>query len=36
MSSRGMPHDDLYVSVANALDVPVTTFGNEAAATARP
>jgi hypothetical protein len=27
-STRGQPHNDLFVSLANAVDVPITTFGN--------
>ena len=27
-SKRGQPHNDLFVSLANAMDVPITTFGN--------
>jgi hypothetical protein len=29
-STRGQPHNDLFVSLANAMDVPITTFGNPA------
>lgn len=29
-SKRGQPHNDLLVSLANAVDVPITTFGNAA------
>jgi hypothetical protein len=27
-SGRGLPHNDLFVSIANAMDIPVNTFGN--------
>jgi hypothetical protein len=27
-STRGQPHNDLFVSLANAMDVPITSFGN--------
>ncbi len=29
-SERGLPHNELFVSLANAVDVPITTFGNPA------
>jgi hypothetical protein len=29
-SKRGQPHNELFVSLANAMDVPLTTFGNPA------
>ncbi len=29
-SKRGQPHNDLFVSMANAVDIPISTFGNAA------
>jgi hypothetical protein len=32
-STVGVPHNNLFVALANAMDVPITTFGNPAACT---